>query len=89
MSILTHTIYQEKDGVPFQSLEITVDYDKRMKAVTEVKSITAYEFGKERIDLSEIFMKHFESDLDKLIMETDWALVYQETMIAKNEIIYE
>jgi hypothetical protein len=83
---LTHSIYQEKGG-PFQSLEITVDYSHR--TVNEIISVVAYEFGKERIDISDLFMKHFEGDLNKLIDQIDWPQLAAEYEVQKREFISE
>jgi len=41
------------------------------------------------IDITDLMMTHFGTDLDKLIMETDWRQLYREYQIEKTETIYE
>ncbi len=76
------------------SITITVEYDHKNNVVDEVISVIAREEENNslfisNIDLTKLFMKHFESDLDKFIMETDWRQLYYEYQIEKTETIYE
>ena len=65
------------------SISITVEYCPKTNYVEEVLSVVAREESKTMpvvsyIDMTDLFMKHFENDLDKLIMETDWRQLYAE-----------
>ena len=64
-------------------ISVTVEYCPKTDYVEEVVSVVAREETPKMclvsyIDLTELFMNHFENDLDKLIMGTDWKQLYQE-----------
>ncbi len=74
-------------------IAVTVEYDHKGDSVDEIISVVAREESKTMpivsyIDLTDLFINHFESDLDKLIMETDWRQLYHEYKTEK-ATVYE
>lgn len=72
---LTKVIEQDEDIF----LEITVNYLPKEDAIDEIFSVVAFDEGF-RIDVTPIFMKHFDHDLDKIILETNWKELYNAKM---------
>jgi len=59
-------------------MRITVNYNRKDDAISEIISVTIFKPGLyHHIDVTDIFMKHFDKDLDKLIMETNWRELYK------------
>jgi hypothetical protein len=71
-------------------ISVTVEYDHKNDVVDDIVSVVAREESKTMtivsyIDLTELFKKHFESDLEYLIETTEWKRLYQEYKTEKQE----
>lgn len=57
-------------------LTIYVAYSAKNNTVDSIRSIWIQEVGRE-IDVTDIIMKCFEADLNKIVDDTDWREIYR------------
>lgn len=71
MALLSHSI-----NINGQYLSIYVAYSIQNDTVESIRSVFIQEVGRE-IDITEVAMKCFETDLNRIIDKTDWREIYR------------
>lgn len=63
-----------------QEMEVFVDYEDSTNTVEKILSISMTSCG-DTVDVSELMIRYFETDLNKIIDSIDWRDVWIENVV--------